>query len=124
NNQTNVPIAVDWDDTTYGTCNISTSDQWGNCVALTLTMGTGYGAQVAVTNRGLVLGQGMAKFDARPGWPDSIAPGKRPVNNMCPAIAIPDYPQSPTNGANGGRPPLAVGGVGGSTIENNMAMQL
>src|SRR5438552_7722428 len=92
NNQTNVPIAVDWDDTTYGTCNISTSDQWGNCVALTLTMGTGYGAQVSVTNRGLVLGQGRAKFDPRPGWPDSIAPGKRPVNNLCPTIIIPDYP--------------------------------
>ncbi|MEO5803984.1 MAG: gamma-glutamyltransferase [Verrucomicrobiota bacterium] len=124
NNQTNVPILVQWDDIRYGTRNISTSDQWGNCVALTFSMGGGFGAQVAVTNRALVLGQGMALFDARPGWPDSIAPGKRPVNNMCPAIVIPDYPVSPTNGLIGGRPPFAVGGVGGSTIENNMAMQL
>jgi gamma-glutamyltranspeptidase/glutathione hydrolase len=124
NNRTNIPIQVHWDDTTYGTCHISTSDQWGNCVSMTLTMGGGFGAQVAVTNRGLVLGQSMAKFDPRPGWPDSIAPGKRPVNNMCPAIVIPDYPRSATNGLAGGRPPLAIGGVGGSTIPNNMAMQL
>ena len=124
NNQTNVAISVDWDDIRYGTCNISTSDQWGNCVAVTFSMGGGFGAQVAVTNRGLVLGQGMALFDPRPGWPDSIAPGKRPVDNMCPTIVIPDYPVSPTSGAVGGRPPFAVGGVGGSTIENNMAVQV
>lgn len=124
NNQTNVTISVDWDDIRYGTFHISTSDQWGNCVAVTLSMGGGYGAQVAVTNRGLVLGQGMALFDARPGWPDSIAPGKRPVDNMCPSIALPDLPGSPTNGVSGGRAPFAVGGGGGSTIENNIAMQL
>jgi gamma-glutamyltranspeptidase len=123
-NETNVPIRVHWNDIRYGTRNISASDRWGNCVALTLSMGRGYGAQVAVTNRGLVLGQGMALFDARPGWPNSIGPGKRPVDNMSPAIVIPDYPISPTNGLIGGRPPLAVGGVGGSTIENNMATTL
>ncbi len=124
NNQTNVTISVDWDDIRYGTRNISTSDKWGNCVAVTFSMGGGYGAQVGVTNRGLVFGQGIALFDARPGWPDSIGPGKRPVDNMCPAIVIPDFPTSPTNGTAGGRPPFAVGGVGGSTIENNMAMHL
>ena len=124
NNQTNNPISVDWDDIRYGTFHISTSDKWGNCVSVTLSMGGGYGAQVAVTNRGLVLGQGIALFDARPGWPDSIAPGKRPVDNMCPAIAVPDFPASPTNGVIGGRAPFAVGGGGGSTIENNIAMQL
>jgi gamma-glutamyltranspeptidase/glutathione hydrolase len=124
NNETNVPILVHWNDIRYGTCNISTADKWGNCVALTFSMGGGFGAQVAVTNRGLVLGQGMALFDPRPGWPNSIAPGKRQVDNMCPTIVIPDYPFSPTNGDTGGRPPLAVGGVGGSTIENNMTMQV
>src|SRR5207249_6055071 len=96
----------------------------GNCVAMTFSMGGGFGAQVGVTNRGLVFGQGMALFDPRPGWPNSIAPGKRQVDNMCPAIVIPDSPVSPTNGLAGGRPPFAVGGVGGSTIVNNMAMEL
>jgi hypothetical protein len=43
---------------------------------------------------------------------------------MSPAIVIPDYPGFPTNGLVGGRPPLAVGGAGGSTIENNLVMQL
>src|SRR5437867_4544015 len=124
NNETNVPILVHWNDIRYGTCNITTSDKWGNCVALTFSMGGGFGAQVGVTNRGLVFGQGMALFEPRPGWPDSIAPGKRPVDNMCPIIVIPDHPASVTNGVAGGRPPLAVGGVGGSTIENNMAMEL
>jgi gamma-glutamyltranspeptidase len=124
NNQTNISIAVDWEDIRYGTFHISTSDRWGNCVSVTLSMGGGFGAQVGLTNRGLVFGQGMALFDARPGWPDSIGPGKRPVDNMCPVIVVPDSPVSPTNGAIGGRPPFAVGGGGGSTIENNRAMQL
>ncbi len=124
NQQTNLTISVDWDDIRYGTCNISTSDQWGNCVAVTLSMGASYGAHVAVTNRAIVFGQSMALFDARPGWPNSIAPGKRPVDNMSPAIVVPDLPISPTNGSAGGRPPFAVGAAGGSTIENNMAMQL
>lgn len=124
NGATNVPIQVHWNDIRYGTRNIAVSDKWGNCVALTLSMGNGFGAQVAVTNRGLVLGQGMALFELRPGWPNSIAPGKRSMDNMSPAIVIPDSPASPTSGLVGGRPPLAVGGVGGSTIENNMAMEL
>jgi gamma-glutamyltranspeptidase/glutathione hydrolase len=121
---TNVNIQVHWDDIRYGTRNITTSDRWGNCVVVTLSMGSGFGARVAVTNRALVLGQGMALFDARPGWPDSIAPGKRPVHNMSPLIVVPDFPALATNGIMGGRPPLAIGGVGGSTIENNVAMQL
>jgi gamma-glutamyltranspeptidase/glutathione hydrolase len=119
---TNPPVLVHWNDIRYGTCNISTSDQWGNCVAVTFSMGGGYGAQVGVTNRGLVFGQGMALFDPRPGWPNSIAPGKRQVDNMCPIIVIPDAPGSQTNGTIGGRPALAVGATGGSTIENTMAM--
>ena len=124
NNQTNADIIVHWDDIRYGTYHLSTSDKWGNCVSVTWSMGGGFGAQVAVTNRGLVLGQGMALFDARPGWPDSIAPGKRPVNNMSPAIVVPDLPGHPTNAFSGGRAPFAVGGGGGSTIENNVAMQV
>src|SRR5262249_18186503 len=122
NSETNIPILVHWNDIRYGTCHISTSDKWGNCVSMTFSMGGGFGAQVGVTNRGLVFGQGMALFDPRPGWPNSIGPGKRQVDNMCPMIVIPDYPISPTNGLVGGRAPLAIGGVGGSTIENNMAM--
>lgn len=124
NGETNIPILVHWNDIRYGTCNISTSDKWGNCVAMTFSMGGGFGAQVAVTNRGLVMGQGMALFEPRPGWPNSIAPGKRQLDNMCPTIIIPDFPLSATNGLIGGRPPLAIGAVGGSTIENNMAMEV
>ena len=124
NNNTTVPILVHWDDIRYGTRNISTSDKWGNCVAVTFSMGSGFGAQVGVTNRGLVFGQGMALFEPRSGWANSIAPGKRPVDNMCPIIVVPDFPTSPTNGLIGGRPPLAIGAVGGSTIENNMVMEV
>jgi gamma-glutamyltranspeptidase/glutathione hydrolase len=124
NNETNVPILVHWNDIRYGTRNISVSDKWGNCVVVTFSMGGGYGAQVGVPSRGLVFGQGMALFELRPGWPNSIAPRKRQLNNMSPAIVVPDYPVSPTNGSAGGRPPLAIGAVGGSTIENNIAMEL
>jgi gamma-glutamyltranspeptidase len=124
NGETNVQVLVHWNDVRYGTCNISTCDRWGNCVAVTFSMGGGFGAQVGVTNRGLVFGQGMSLFELRPGWPNSIAPGKCCVDNMCPSIVIPDSSSSSSNTFSGGRPPFAVGGVGGSTIENNMTMEV
>jgi gamma-glutamyltranspeptidase/glutathione hydrolase len=90
-----------------GTVHLSAADAEGNLVALTLTHGDGFGAQVAVEGMGLLLGQGMSRFEPRPGHPNSVGPGKRPLHNMCPTVVL-----------RGGRPVLAVGAVGGRKIPN------
>jgi gamma-glutamyltranspeptidase/glutathione hydrolase len=91
------------------TMSLSGVDRHGNLVALTMTHGNSYGAQVVIGELGLVLGHGMARFEPRPGHANSVAPGKRPLHNMCPSILVQN-----------GRPVLAVGGAGGTKIPNAM----
>jgi gamma-glutamyltranspeptidase/glutathione hydrolase len=57
----------------------------------------------------LTLGHGMSRFDPRPGRPNSIAQGKRPLHNMCPTVAL-----------RGGKPVLALGATGGRRIPNTL----
>jgi gamma-glutamyltranspeptidase/glutathione hydrolase len=75
--------------------------------AMTLTHGNSYGAQVTVDGLGLLLGHGNSRFDPAPGKPNSIGPGKRPLDNMCPTIVLKD-----------GRPVMSIGAVGGRRIPN------
>jgi gamma-glutamyltranspeptidase/glutathione hydrolase len=51
----------------------------------------------------------MSRFDPRPGRPNSIGPGKRPLHNMCPTVATRD-----------GKPVLALGATGGRRIPNTL----
>jgi gamma-glutamyltranspeptidase/glutathione hydrolase len=92
-----------------GTIHISAADAKGMLVALTLTHGGPFGAQVAVPGLGLILGHGMARFDPRPGQANSPGPGKRPLHNMCPTIVL-----------RNGQPVLAIGGRGGRRIPNSV----
>jgi gamma-glutamyltranspeptidase/glutathione hydrolase len=101
-----VPVASD-SRTADGTLHVSALDNAGMMVALTLTHGNSYGARVAVDDLGLILGHGMSRFDPVPGRPNSVAPGKRPLHNMCPTIVFRE-----------GRPILALGAVGGRRIPN------
>ena len=95
----------------HGTVNLSCSDAAGNLVALTLTHGDSFGAQVTVPKLGLTLGHGMSRFDPRPGQPNSVAAGKRPLHNMCPTIV-----------ARNGTPVLALGAAGGKKIPTRSSM--
>jgi len=90
-----------------GTIHLSAADADGTLVALTLTHGNYFGAQVTIDGLGLVLGQGMSRFDPRPDHPNAPGPGKRPLHNMCPTVVLRD-----------GRPVLALGGRGGRKIPN------
>ena len=51
------------------------------------------------------MNNGMIWFDPRPGQPNSIAPGKRPLTNMSPVILMDE-----------GKPWLAAGASGGRRI--------
>lgn len=66
---------------------LSAVDSQGNAVALTQTVNGSYGSCVAVPGTGLLLNNAMVLFDPRPGQPNSVAPGKRPLSSMAHFIA-------------------------------------
>ena len=75
----------------HGTFHFSSADAEGNLVSMTLSHGGGFGSKFVVRGTGIVLGHGMCRFDPRPGRPNSIAGGKRPLNNTCPVLVrLPD----------------------------------
>ncbi|WP_439498878.1 gamma-glutamyltransferase family protein [Bosea sp. (in: a-proteobacteria)] len=87
------------------TSHVSVVDSSGNMVALTNTLLSRFGAKIALPNAGIIMNNGMMWFDPRPGQPNSIAPGAKPLANMCPLVLSRD-----------GRPVLAIGAAGGRTI--------
>ena len=90
-----------------GTNNLCIVDKQGNMVAVTLTHGGSFGAQVTVDGIGLTLGHGMSRFDPHPDHPNAPGPRKRPVHNMCPSLLLRD-----------GKPVMAIGCAGGVRIPN------
>jgi gamma-glutamyltranspeptidase/glutathione hydrolase len=92
-----------------GTIHLNAADASGLTVALTFTHGEAFGAGVTIDGLGLTLGHGMSRFDPRPGLPNSVGPGKRPLHNMCPTVVH-----------KGGRPVLALGASGGRRIPNTV----
>jgi len=56
---------------------------------------------------GILMNNGVMWFDPRPGRPNSIAPGKRALTNMCPVVATRDGRARFGLGASGGRRILA-----------------
>jgi gamma-glutamyltranspeptidase/glutathione hydrolase len=95
--------------TDEGTNNLCAVDKHGNMVAVTLTHGGSFGAQVTVDGLGLTLGHGMSRFDPHPVSPNAPGPGKRPVHNMCPSLVLRE-----------GVPEIAIGAAGGVRIPNTI----
>ena len=74
-------------------------------VSMTTTLLSSMGSRVVLPGSGLLMNNGVMWFDPRPGQANSVAPGKRPLTNMCPVIL-----------RDGGRPVLAGGASGGRRI--------
>ena len=85
------------------TSHLGAVDRDGTVVALTQTLLSPFGAKVMLPQTGILMNNGIMWFDPRPGAPNSIAPGKRPLSNMCPAIV--EFPDGrcAALGASGGR---------------------
>jgi gamma-glutamyltranspeptidase/glutathione hydrolase len=74
-------------------------------VALTQTLLSLFGSKVVLPETGVLMNNGINWFDPRAGLPNSIGPGKRPLSNMLPLVAL-----------DGDAPWLAIGASGGRRI--------
>ena len=85
------------------TSHLGAADRDGTVVALTQTLLSPFGAKVMLPETGILMNNGIMWFDPRPGGPNSIAPGKRPLSNMCPTIVEFADGRRAALGASGGR---------------------
>jgi gamma-glutamyltranspeptidase / glutathione hydrolase len=85
------------------TTHLSVVDRAGNMVALTNTLLSRFGSKVVLARTGMVMNNAMLWFDPTPGRANSIAPGKRPLANMCPVLATRNGVPWVAFGACGGR---------------------
>lgn len=101
------------------TTHFSVVDEQGNAVALTTTINSSFGSAVTVAGAGFLLNNEMDDFTAGPGEPNiyglvqgeanAIAPGKRMLSSMTPAIVTADGRTVLVTGASGG--PRIISGV-------------
>ncbi len=87
------------------TTHLTVWDAEGTMVAMTTTLLSSMGSRVVLPETGVLLNNGVMWFDPRPGRPNSIGPGKRPLTNMLPVIL-----------RDGDRPWIAAGASGGRRI--------
>jgi gamma-glutamyltranspeptidase/glutathione hydrolase len=88
-----------------GTCtsHITAVDRDGTIAALTTTLLSSFGSRYVLPRTGILVNNGIMWFDPRPGQPNSMAPGKRALTNMCPVIVARDGRARFGVGASGGR---------------------
>ena len=85
------------------TTHFCAADSEGNMVALTQTLMSLFGSSVMLPKTGITMNNGMLWFDPEPNRPNSIAPGKRPLCNICPVVVTKDGKPWFCIGASGGR---------------------
>ncbi len=89
------------------TTNLTVADKRGNVVEYTLTIEQTGGSGIVVPRRGFILNNELTDFTTvyDPADPNRIEPRKRPRSSMSPTIVLQN-----------GRPLMALGSPGGSTI--------
>ncbi|MEC5192120.1 MULTISPECIES: gamma-glutamyltransferase [unclassified Arthrobacter] len=99
--------ANELDTENISTTNMTVADKWGNVVEYTLTIEQTGGSGMVVPGRGFLLNNELTDFSTVYDEvdPNRIEPGKRPRSSMAPTIILEE-----------GKPFLALGSPGGSTI--------
>ena len=92
------------------TTHLTVVDGKGNMVALTQTLGAGYGAKVVVGDTGLIFSNQMRHNASRRRRPSQIRGGMRPRSNQSPTIVL-----------RNGEPVMALGTPGGDGIWQRLA---
>jgi len=95
----------DTDRESVSTTHLTVADRWGNIVSYTFTIEQIGGSGMVVPGRGFLLNNELTDFEFTPGLANSPGPGKRPRSSMSPTIVLLN-----------GRPVVALGSPGGSTI--------
>ncbi len=90
------------------TTHITAIDREGGVAALTTTLLSTFGSRYVLPQTGILMNNGVMWFDPRPGRPNSMAPGKRALTNMCPVVGARDGRARFGVGASGGRRILAA----------------
>ncbi|HEV2798358.1 MAG TPA: gamma-glutamyltransferase, partial [Nocardioides sp.] len=98
---------TDADTENISTTNLTVADRWGNVVEYTLTIEQTGGSGQVVPRHGFLLNNELTDFSTTyvETDPNRIQPGKRPRSSMSPTIVLKD-----------GKPFMALGSPGGSTI--------
>jgi gamma-glutamyltranspeptidase/glutathione hydrolase len=107
--------AKDADTENISTTNLTVTDRWGNVAEYTLTIEQTGGSGIVVPGRGFLLNNELTDFSTvyDPEDPNRIQPNKRPRSSMSPTIVLKD-----------GKPFLALGSPGGSTIITTVLQML
>jgi gamma-glutamyltranspeptidase/glutathione hydrolase len=112
--QQDVSAAADETDReSVSTTHLTVADRWGNIVTYTFTIEQIGGSGMVVPGRGFLLNNELTDFEFTPGLANSPGPGKRPRSSMSPTIVF-----------SNGRPVVALGSPGGSTIITTVLQML
>ncbi|MBI4412036.1 MAG: gamma-glutamyltransferase family protein [Deltaproteobacteria bacterium] len=91
------------------TTHLSVIDKEGNIASMTNTLNSPFGSGVVVPGTGIILNNEMADFSLKPGSPNAIRPGRRPLSSMSPSIVL-----------RKGKPYIVIGTPGGFNIPVNL----
>jgi gamma-glutamyltranspeptidase/glutathione hydrolase len=108
----------------HGTTHLSVTDAAGNAVAVTQTINLIFGSGITAAGTGVVLNNEMDDFSVAPNRPNAfglvdtrgmnaVAPGKRPLSSMTPAIVLRD-----------GKVRLVTGSPGGPRIISTVLLSI
>ncbi len=100
-----VPPGNPTDNEGPSTTHLTVADKWGNVVSYTFTIESTGGSGIVAGDKGFLLNNELTDFNFTTGTANSPAGSKRPRSSMSPTIVV-----------RNGRPEIAVGSPGGSTI--------
>jgi len=85
------------------TTHFAVVDRDGNMAAVTQTLLSIFGSKTMLPTTGFLMNNGIFWFDPEPGRPNSLGPGKRCLQNICPVLAERGDGSWFALGASGGR---------------------